>query len=545
MRRRFFTPPPARLFLPCLLALAGGWFGFANPWLHFPAAALLVPAAFCLIARNADSGSQAFRYGFLGGLLMFSACVYWVAFPVHDFAYLPWILAAPCPLLLGSYMALFTGAFSASMRWLGLKLDAKCSGASGLLLYAVFGGGLWAVFEWTRCWFGTGFPWIVLAQAFAIWPFAIQTAALVGTHGMAALLATASCLAAAASTLDAGPQRAPLAYCLAGLLLAAMAGYGLYALGPGDATHTSGDIPVSLIQGNIDQSQKWDKTFQSATVDRYVSMSFEAVKAHAPKLVLMPETSMPFYFQEPSANSNLVRGLAAQTGVCVLLGAPAYKQDKSATDGYALYNRAFLLNENGDVAASYDKEHLVPFGEYVPLGGYLPLGKLVEGIGDFRPGHDVAPLRCGALALGALICYEAIFPEHAQSRVEAGANVLVNISNDAWYGHSSAAEQHFHLAMLRAVEQGRWLIRATNTGVSAVVDAKGRVRGQTGVFETATLNSHVAIETRMTLFHRLQPVLPSVLIGVVLAVGAFAGSRQAGGPKPDRLARPQNQKQPD
>jgi apolipoprotein N-acyltransferase len=518
----------APLLWSCLLALASGWFGFANPWLHIPPAVLAVPAAFCLIGLKADSRKQAFRFGFLGGLLMFAACIYWVAIPVHDFAFLPWILAAPCPLLLAAYMALFSGVFSMEMRWLALCLESKKMGTSSVFLYALFGGCLWALFEWTRCWLGTGFPWIALAQAFAPWPFAIQTLALVGSHGVAALFGFASCLLAAPFALPgAGPRSRIVAFSASGLCLALMLGYGFYALGPGDKTHQTGTIPVSLIQGNIDQSQKWDKAFQRGTVDKYLSMSLDAVNIHAPELVIMPETAMPFYFQEPSENSNLVRGFAVQTGVSMLLGAPGYTPDKTAKEGYALYNRAFLLNKNGNVIKSYDKEHLVPFGEYVPLDGWLPLGKLVEGIGDFRPGRDPSPLRIGSLALGALICYEAIFPELAQGRVAAGANALVNISNDAWYGRSSAAEQHLHLSILRAVEQGRWLIRATNTGISAVVDAKGRVHSRTGVFTTEILNDRVAIETDLTVFHRLQPYLPGALLGLVLAIGLYARRGQA------------------
>jgi len=502
---------------PCLLALAAGWLGFANPLVHLPFLALLVPAAFCLLARGAASGKQAFRDGFFAGMFMYAACIYWVAIPVHDFGLLPWILAGPCPLLLGAYMGLFTAAFTAGMRWVGSRL-----GPGAPIVYAIFGGALWATLEWVRGWFITGFPWVVLPQAFAIWPWAIQAVALIGSHGLAALFAAASCAGAAA--VEATPidrRRACAAWSFVALVLGAVAAYGQYALSA--SPQNEARVPVSLVQGNIDQSRKWDKAFQHETVERYLSLSRAELQANKPGLVVWPETAMPFYFQELSPLSRQVHEFSALAGTCLLLGAPGYEPNPATTGGYDLYNRAFLLDATGSKTGVYAKEHLVPYGEYVPLGEYFPfLNKLVEGIGDFRPGRRLDPLRCGELAMGMLICYEAIFPELAQSRVAAGANVLVNISNDAWYGRSSAPAQHLHLSVLRAVEQGRWLIRATNTGVSAFVDAKGRILASTGLFETTTLFHAVAPETRMTVYHRLNAFVPGILIGLVLCSAALA-----------------------
>ena len=184
----------------------------------------------------------------------------------------------------------------------------------------------------------------------------------------------------------------------------------------------------------------------------------------------------------------------------LLFGAPAYLR---SLGGHVLFNRAYLLAPSGQTAA-YDKEHLVPFGEYVPLGNLLTfIGKLVEGLGDFRPGQDGKPLLQGNLALGTLICYEAIFPELAQRRVAAGANVLVNISNDAWFGDSAAPRQHLDLALLRAVEQGRTLIRGTNTGISAVIDPRGRIMAQGGLFTALALPCpETPLVSETTWYHR-------------------------------------------
>jgi len=183
-----------------------------------------------------------------------------------------------------------------------------------------------------------------------------------------------------------------------------------------------------------------------------------------------------------------------------------------------LHNRACLVDAEGSLDGYYDKEHLVPFGEYVPLKDTLFfLSKLVHGIGDFAPGKAEKPLKNGNLALGVLICYETIFPELAQDRVAAGANLLVNISNDAWFGRSAAPRQHLHLSLLRAVEQERWLARATNTGISAVVDPRGRIVRQSGLFTAEVVAGEVGLATRRSPFHRA-----AVVIGPLLAAGAAA-----------------------
>jgi apolipoprotein N-acyltransferase len=190
-----------------------------------------------------------------------------------------------------------------------------------------------------------------------------------------------------------------------------------------------------------------------------------------------------------------------------------------------LHNRAYLLNATGDVASWYDKEHLVPFGEYVPLGEWLPfITKLVPGQFEFRPGINSAPLVSGSMAMGLLICYEAIFPELAQGRVESGANVLVNISNDAWFGRSSAPLQHLHMAALRAVEQNRSIIRATNTGVSVVIGPDGSMQNPSALFETLILRDPaVPLLTETTFYHDHMALIHTTFpaLGLVLLTLAW------------------------
>ena len=365
----------------------------------------------------------------------------------------------------------------------------------------------WAAMEMARGAFFTGFPWLTLSAALAPWPMAIQGAAYVGAYGLSGVLAGLAAWLAVPGLLSRPG--------LAALVLAA----GLFFLGnqradapaPKDAT-----AHVTIVQGNVDQSRKWDPDAQLEIVEKYLGLSREALRDAPTSLLVWPETSMPFFFQDGSPLAKRLAAFTAETGVPLVFGAPAYER---AGDDHVLFNRAYLLTPSG-FEATYDKEHLVPFGEYVPLGQYLTfIHKLVEGVGDFRPGSVEKPLPDGRLALGALICYEAIFPELAQRRVETGANILVNISNDAWFGDSAAPRQHLDLALLRAVEQGRALIRGTNTGISAVIDPRGRVMAQGGLFTALTLPCpEVPIVSETTWFHRHYTLVTWAIPGLFLTL---------------------------
>jgi apolipoprotein N-acyltransferase len=467
-----------------LAAAIGAWFGFANPLYHFPVLVLALPAALAVCAGNSDSPRAAFKNCWFAGFSAYALSMYWVAIPVHDYGGLPWILAIPCPALLGLYMGLYPAVFGFVLRL-----------AKGMSwpLYGILAACLWAALELVRGVLFTGFPWLVLASAFSPWPEAIQSASLIGAYGLSGLLAGTAVLLTRGRLLSA-PRVAGLC------ILALVAVYGTWQLSK--PVEHAGTLSVSLVQGNIDQTLKWDETFQEGTVERYTSMSRGEIENNAPGLIVWPETAMPFYFQEPSVLSGRVRAFARDNDVLVLTGSPAYRPDYK-NQRMVLYNRAYLVGPGG-IAGYYDKEHLVPFGEYVPLENVLFfLDKLVQGVGDFEAGKDQKPLTADGFNAGVLICYETIFPELAQARVASGADLLLNISNDAWFGRSSAPLQHLHLSALRAVEQRRSIARATNTGVSAFIDPRGRISRTTPLFHPATVNEpELMLVTDTTFFHR-------------------------------------------
>ncbi|AGW14485.1 apolipoprotein N-acyltransferase [Megalodesulfovibrio gigas] len=512
-----------------LLVILGSFFGFANPFWQLPALALLVPGGLYLLGLSAQSPGQAMRRGWVAGGLGASASLYWVAVPVHDFAYIPWALAAPCAVLLGMTLGFFSGVFSMACRHVARRLP--------LLPAALFAGTVWGLLEAAKGYALTGFPWLVLPAAFAPWPLLIQGLSTVGSWGLAGVLAMAAASWAHGRWIKHALGASALPGALLGLLL--MAGLFLHGVAVLQEPQTSdGTAIVAVVQGNVDQSVKWNEAYQQETIDRYVSLSRSLATQHAsapPKVILWPETSMPFYFQEPGEPSQQVRSLAADLGVPVLLGAPGYDRDPQSSQ-YRFYNRAYLLGKDGAIQSYYEKEHLVPFGEYIPFGKHFSfLKKLVEGPGDFAPGQLVAPLQLGHLSMGVLICYETIFPELAQKRVAEGANVLVNLSNDAWFGKTAAPTQHLHLAVLRAVEQRRSVVRATNTGISAVIMPTGVVRSPTRLFETAVFAMETDLMTSHTRYHVWHYViLPGM---AVLSIVCYLWSRIAPSRVPSKTPR--------
>lgn len=497
------------ILFPALLACIGAWLGFANPLAHLPPLALLFPIGLIIVANGAPTLKSAFRRGMLTGAAAGAGALYWIALPVHDFGGLHWVLAGPCPILVGLVLGLYTGTFCVGIRAVRGRLSWP--------LLAVYAGALWWIMEIAKGLLFTGFPWLVLASAFSPWPFAIQGAAIVGAYGLSGVLAAcAALLAEGGSALFSRPRLA------AALALALLAVYGHWTLGR--PMPDCGTARVALVQGNIDQSLKWDDTFRLGTIDRYTTLSRTAAEEQRPDLIVWPETALPFYLQELNSLSMRVRKLARELETPILTGSPAYTFI-SEEKRYILYNRAYLVDGQGRLKAHYDKEHLVPFGEYVPLGEYLPfITKLVHGIGDFVPGSDVAPLDTGSIRAGVLLCYESIFPELGRNRVEAGANLLVNISNDAWFGRSSAPYQHFYLTLLRTVEQGRSMVRGTNTGISAFIDPRGRVIKHGGLFRSEALVDEVPLCNTATPYSRMEHFLVWLPLALLILCGLFAAT---------------------
>lgn len=487
-----------------LLATLGAWIGFANPLLHIPAAVLAFPLGLAWIGFRATSGRNAFKFGWLAGLLACIGCFYWMVIPVQIYGGLPWYIALPCPALLGAFMGIYYGLFSLGMHYAGKRIDA--------IPLCLLAGLSWSSMEMLMGSLLSGFPWMNLASAFAPWPFAIQGASLVGAYGLSGVFTIL-----AVAILLCSTYRSTLWLSIG--LASCITAFGIYQV-----SYTPDIAPeykVSIVQGNVDQAEKWVPEFQAKTVEKYAKLSLKAASRFKPELIIWPETAMPFYFQDKTPFRTAVEILARDTGTNLIIGAPAYRVIDLKTRRYVLLNRAWLMDETGRTMQSYDKEHLVPFGEYMPMKEWIPFDKLVQAAGSFVSGTNNKPLMLNGMSLGMLICYEGIFPELAQKQVELGAKAIVNISNDAWFGETSAPRQHLNLTVMRAVEQGRWLVRGTNTGISAFIDPKGRLAAVGTQFHAETLDSRIAPVSKTTFFHRVFHQLgPAIYLLTILG---FAG----------------------
>ena len=266
------------------------------------------------------------------------------------------------------------------------------------------------------------------------------------------------------------------------------------------AAASSEQAKVALVQGNIDQAQKWDPRFQMQTTVKYRQLSLEP-PAKSADLIVWPETATPFYFLADPILTQMVMEGIKRTHAYFVIGSPSYASEDRQRLIY--HNSAYLISPQGELKGKYDKVHLVPFGEYVPLKRFLPfIHKLVAQVGDFKPGLRGNTLPWKNHALGMLICYEVIFPELARAMVQNGADLLVNITNDAWFGTTSAAYQHFSMAVFRAVENRRVLVRAANTGISGFIDANGRELETTPLFKQAVIARKVPLLKMRTLYSR-------------------------------------------
>lgn len=488
----------------------GALFGFANPWGQLPLLALLLPAALAAFGLAAPSPWTAFKHAWRIGTVASLACLYWVYWPVMHYGEVNWVLALPVPVILAMAMGCYYGLFG---------LAAYAANRLSPVLASLYLGLAWTVMELAQATLLSGFSWLTLASAFVPWPIMVQAASVIGAYGVSGVLATI-----AFGLVFGLRSRACLAVSLGCAL--ALAGFGWQRM-DGYAETTPAHT-VAVVQGNIDQSIKWDPSYQMGTAEKYVRLSREIAATANPELIVWPETSMPFYFQDDTPLRAPALELARTGKAALVIGSPAYER-VDGPGSFVLFNRAFLLTPGTVVSSWYDKEHLVPFGEYMPLGGILPLQKLVTGVGDFVPGRNRQALQSGNLALGVLICYEAIFADLAQQRVEQGANLLINISNDAWFGATSAPHQHLQLTALRAIEQGRYIVRSTNTGLSAFIDPLGRVKLAGPQFQEFAAAGQVHPRTELTPFHSLYSWLQ---LGLVALAAVFAILIFLGGPRP-------------
>ena len=434
-----------------------------------------------LLALPGGSVKSSLISGFWAGLVGNAGIIYWISWVIVDYGHLPWVIGLVALLSQAAYLSIYLALFAGGVTYLSRK------GVNRIITAPL----LWTCLEYLKSHLLTGFPWENLAYSQYLNLHVIQIADCTGTYGVTFVIVfinavIVNLLDHLLSGHDEKSWNRPIREVGAALLLLlAIVFYGELRISEVQSKIKSTlPVDVALIQGNIDQSVKWSPQNQQETL-RVYSLLSRLKSSSPPTLMVWPETAMPFYFQDQDARSRQVRQVARNTEGWLLFGSPSYEMDK---DGVSYLNSAFLLSPSGLIAGRYDKVHLVPYGEYVPWRRWFPfIGKLAVGSGDFRAGEGYHPLVMNGHPLGVLICYEAIFPEASRIYREKGAELLVNITNDAWFGHSSAALQHLSMTTFRAVENRLYVVRAANTGISAIIDPAGKIVAQTALFVATSL----------------------------------------------------------
>jgi len=465
---------------------------------------------------EAPSPAHGFRLGYVTGALSSLGIVYWTSIVVVQYGGLALPLGVAVMVLLCLALALFPSVFGWMVsRW------ARTYGPAALLLAPV----AWVATEILRAHTLFDFSWCLLGYSqHANLPM-LQIARYAAVYGVSFVVAAVS---SALAFLVLERRRGPRAAVLLGAasLLAVVWMHGEWRLS--QVPPETGRLRVGLVQASIAQDEKWDAAHAWANVDRHLELTRRAV-AHGARLVVWPESALPFLFDRTPVVASQLRDVVRQNRISLLFGNDD-REERGDAPG-RIWVGAKMIDPEGTVVLRYHKIRLVPFGEYVPIQSVLTLGgrfsaKLVQEVGEFTPGEDYAVGPVDGHPVSAFICYEAIFPDLVREFAARGAQLLVNITNDGWYGRTSAPYQHFAMAKLRAVENERFLVRAANTGITAVVDPHGRVLERTELFDRTVLVREVPLLAGSTFYTRHGDLFAWACLGAAVALtGAGLGKR--------------------
>jgi apolipoprotein N-acyltransferase len=451
-----------------------------------------------VLALAAGSVWHAFFLGLATGFVYFVGTLYWITHVMHAYGGLAlWTSVLVNAGLIG-YLALFVAVFAAVTRRIVMS-----AGANGLLAAPL----VWVMTELGRTHVLSGFPWVLLGYSqTSVLPVA-QLASVLGVYGLSGLVALVSATLAYGLrplfTREVRPPArrfGPLMVSL--LLVGAVSIWGQNRVARGALTRSGEPMTFGLVQGNVDQGEKWDAARAGAIFNDYLRLTREAI-ARGARTVIWPESSTPFFFEEDRPAAERVRAIARDAKVTILLGSDQIERGTPTR----YFNSAFLLRPDGTTGGIYRKMHLVPFGEYVPMKRLLFFAApLVEAVSDFSAGDQAVMLPVDSHHVSTAICYEVVYPDLVRLGVAHGSELLTTITNDAWFGRTSAPYQHFAQASMRAIENGRYLVRAANTGISGIVDPYGRVLEASPIFQPAVIVGEARLLQTRTIYTRIGDV---------------------------------------
>ena len=498
---------PVRFFLAVASGLALS-FSFPNynlPLLAWVAVALLMLAA--LGARTRDAA----LFGFINGVLFYPLSLPWIATVMRQYgSNISWFAAAG---ILG-LMTLAGGLFPLLFAVLVCRVGKK-----SIALACALAPFLWVVLEFARAHLPIiGFPWNLLGYAASGNLALVQLTSITGIFGLSLLVAAFN--ASLAWTLASPSNNSRRVTLAAAIVLVLIASIGPRLVPRAPANHTA-----HLIQTNLPQEEIYPPNWMAlhaADMQQIESLSVDAGKK-IPGVIIWPEVPAPFTLQDPNFAA-IAAGIAKNSGQDFLVGVDDWKLD--AHRQWQASNSAVLLDSAGQRQFTYDKMHLVPFGEYVPLRKWLTFAhSLTEGIGDFTPGREYSVGQLPGGRFSVFICYEAIFSAEVRRFAVRGAQLLINISNDGWFGRSSAPAQHVMMARVRAVENHRWLLRSTNTGFTVDVDPYGRIVARLQPFTRADLDAPYGFRSDLTLYAHFGDWLAWLCVVVTVVLLAFGVTR--------------------
>ena len=441
-------------------------------------------------AIEAKTPQSAALLGFITGMVFYTWGLSWINNTLINYGNLPSVVSFMVLGLLAAYLSFYTALFCYLIR-------RVCKENRGL--FFLFAPVLWVSLEYIRSTHSEfGFSWLGLGYSQFKTLHVIQMAEITGVYGISWLimLLNAGLYLAWKTWREPGNMGARF-ISVTLLVFACWWGYGSVVMDRPNTDKNSG-LTVGLIQVNVEQFMKWNPVFQKVVMGKYRDLTLVAAQSK-PQLIVWPETAMPFYYNQHPVGTEFVNDLARQTQTPILFGSP-HKENK---DGHTThYNSAYLVSETGDTQNRYDKIHLVPFGEFVPFRKLLFfVEKMVEMIGDFGRGKEATLFDVAGYKAGVSICYEIIFPDLIRQAVKNGADFLINITNDAWFGKSAASYQHMSMGALRAVENRVPIVRAANTGISGTIDANGALRDETDLFVEAAKITKITPRQRGLTFY--------------------------------------------
>ncbi|UCH08624.1 MAG: apolipoprotein N-acyltransferase [Deltaproteobacteria bacterium] len=498
------------LAILCGLLMTASFAPLSLDWLAW---VFLIPL---FLSLKNKSPWDSFKLGGIAGLSHYLTLIYWIIVVLSYYGGLNPVFALSALLLLSLYLALYIACFG--LIWNTLQKDQ---------LAPVLAAASWVGLEYARTFVMSGFPWCLLGYSQYLRLPLIQISDIAGVYGISFLIVMVN-VAIFKLISFVRPDSIKAKVTETGVVILIMAFtlvYGYNCLGRKAATAPDTNVlRIAVVQGNIDQSLKWNPELQEKTLLLYGKLTEESVD-FKPKLIIWPETALPFFFQDNTALSREVFRIAAKMHSNILFGSPAYTRNSKGTH---YYNRAYFISE-GTIYDYYDKVHLVPFGEYVPLKRFLPfVNRLVPAAGDFSSGGEVKPISAAGLRIGPIICFEAIFPDISRKHSKQGAQLLVNLTNDAWFGRTSAPYQHISMAVFRCVETALPMARAANTGISAIILPTGKIIARGGLFTKEVLCEELTLDHAKTFYSQFGDIFAILLtlLAILKLVGKFIHKRR-------------------